>query len=230
MRLSPRQQKWVIPPLTLFLRSLGKTWRVRKQGFPCPGPEPQFIDAFNHGHMALFISIYRDTRGVAMISEHRDGQIIAEVVRRFGGTAARGSTTRGGARAFLNMIKNYGHLGWIVTPDGPRGPRGSVQEGIIKMAAEAGRAIRPHGYAVATAKRLRSWDEFTIPYPFTRVVEFVGDPLHVPPQLDRPTRRELAKDLERRLAEASAQAERALSAWLRRPLPVRGEEHDTSSS
>jgi lysophospholipid acyltransferase (LPLAT)-like uncharacterized protein len=205
---------------------LGKTWRLRKQGFPSPGPEPQFIDAFYHGQMVFFLSIYRDQSCVSMISEHRDGQIIADVVERFGGDVARGSSTRGGARAYLNMLKNHRDVGWIVTPDGPRGPRGSVHEGVIKMASDADRLIRPHGFAVAAAKRLNSWDEFTIPFPFARIVEFVGDPIHVPPKVDRKTRRELAKELERRLADANTQAESALAKWLRRPVPVSGEGHD----
>ena len=154
---------------------LGKTWRIRKQGFPSAKSGKQYIEALEHGHMLFYLNVYRGQRAVTMVSEHRDGEMIADVVERFGGVAARGSSTRGGARAYLNMLKNYAENGWVITPDGPRGPKGSVQEGIIKMAADSNRSIRPHGFAASSAKRFRSWDEFTVPYPFSKVVQFVGE-------------------------------------------------------
>jgi lysophospholipid acyltransferase (LPLAT)-like uncharacterized protein len=220
-----------VGPLALFLGALGRTWRVRKQGFPCPGPESQCIDAIYHGDMLFFLSIYRKTSCVTMVSEHRDGQMIAGVVERFGGHVTRGSSTRGGARAYLEMLKSHKDKGMVVTPDGPRGPKGVVQEGIIKMASDCNRSIRPHGYAARTVKRFKSWDEFKAPYPFTRVVDFVGDPLHVPPGIDRATRQELAKDLERRLEEAQLQAESALDRWIHQQAPELGaEDHDARPS
>jgi len=227
MKLSVRQTKWVARCLALFIRVLGRTWRIRKQGFPCPAPDKQFVEAFLHGHMVPYTFVYRDTNQAVMVSEHRDGEIIAEIAARLGGKIARGSSTRGGARAYLTMLKTYRDSGWVMTPDGPRGPIGSVQEGIIKLASDAGRAIRPHGIAVSSAKRLNSWDELVIPYPFCRVVEFVGDPIHVPPKIDRAQRKEFARELERRLGEANREAELALAKWLRRPAPeVSGEKHD----
>jgi lysophospholipid acyltransferase (LPLAT)-like uncharacterized protein len=227
MKLSARQTRWIAGPLALFIRALGRTWRIRKQGFPSPGPDSQFIEAFLHGHMVPYTFIYRDEDQAVIVSDHRDGQIIANIAERMGAKLARGSSTRGGVRAYLMMLKTYRDTGWVVTPDGPRGPIGSVQEGIIKLASDAGRAIRPHGIAVASAKRLKSWDEFIIPYPFTRVVEFVGDPIHVPAKIDRAQRKEFAKELERRLSEANHEAEVALSKWLQRPAPsVSNEEHN----
>jgi lysophospholipid acyltransferase (LPLAT)-like uncharacterized protein len=231
MKLSPRIQGWLVGPLALFLRVLGKTWRVREHGFPCPAPESQCIDAIYHGDILYFMWIYRDTNCATMVSEHRDGEMIAGVVERFGGHATRGSSTRGGARAYLEMLKSHKDKGMVVTPDGPRGPRGVVQEGIIKMASDSGRSIRPHGYAARTVKQFKSWDEFKMPYPFTRVVDFVGDPLHVPPRIDRATRQELARELELRLEEAKRQAEIALARWIRRPVAELGaEDHDARPS
>ena len=221
MKLSARQVSWISWPLALSLRALGRSWRVRKQGLPAPHPDPQFIEAFCHGDMLFFMLINRDSPCVTMISEHRDGELVAQVVERLGGSVSRGSSTRGGAKAYLNMMKNHQDIGWIVTPDGPRGPRGSVQGGVIQMAADAGRAIRPHGYAAAGAKKLGTWDGFRVPYPFTRIVEFTGDPIHVPPDINREGRAEFAKELERSLAEASQKAEQALDRWLQRPEPSR---------
>jgi hypothetical protein len=129
------------------------------------------------------------------------------------------------------MLKSHKDKGMVVTPDGPRGPRGVVQEGIIKMASDSGRSIRPHGYAARTVKQFKSWDEFKMPYPFTRVIDFVGDPLHVPPRIDRATRQELARELELRLEEAKRQAEIALARRIRRPVAELGaEDHDARPS
>jgi hypothetical protein len=176
--------------------------------------------------MLHFIYLYRYQTCVSMVSEHRDGELIAEVVQHLGGLVARGSSTRGGARAYLEMLKRYQGHGWVVTPDGPRGPRGSVHEGIIKLASDSGRAIRPHGYASAFTKRLGSWDAFTIPLPFSRIVEYVGEPLRVPAKVDRATRKELARELERRLVVANQQASVALAHWQHGPAPALQGEHD----
>ena len=227
MKLSERQQRWLVRPIAFFLWVLGVSWRKRNLGVPAPRPEKEFIDALCHGHMLFFLTIYRRKHCVTLVSEHRDGQMIADVVGRFGGAVARGSSTRGGARAYLNLLKNHKDTGWVVTPDGPRGPRGVVQEGIIKMASHSGRAIRPHGYAAAHAKRFRSWDRLTVPYPFSRIVQFVGEPLRVPPGIDREEGKRYAKELERRLADATRQAELAL----RGESPARerpGDPHDAA--
>src|SRR5690606_6235876 len=131
MKLSARQIRWLARPLALFVRVLGRSWRVRTHGFPQVRPQPEYIESFWHGDMLHFIYLYRYQTCVSMVSEHRDGELIAEVVQHLGGLVARGSSTRGGARAYLEMLKRYQGHGWVVTPDGPRGPRGSVHEGII---------------------------------------------------------------------------------------------------
>jgi lysophospholipid acyltransferase (LPLAT)-like uncharacterized protein len=156
---------------------------------------------------------HRDQGGVTMISDHRDGEIMARVVQRLGIAAVRGSTTRGGARAFRQMANASEDLVWGITPDGPRGPRGKVHQGVIQLAAESGRPIFPLSYAVSRGKELSSWDRFMIPYPFARVVQQIGEPLVVPPDIDRDKRAELAKELEERLEEANQEAERSLRNW-----------------
>ena len=138
---------------------------------------------------------------------------MTRVVRRLGYVTARGSTTRGGVKAFLQMVKGPENRAWGMTPDGPRGPRGKVHEGVIQLAAESGRPILPLTYAVSWCKELSSWDRFMIPYPFSRIVQYVGDPLVVPPDIDRTQRGALAKELERRMEEANQEAERSLASW-----------------
>ncbi len=206
--------RWAARLAVFMLRLLGKTWRLRTHGVPAAKTDSRFVEAFLHGDILCFTWVYRHSPSVTMVSEHRDGQIITEFLERFGHEICRGSSTRGGARAYLDMLNNHQDKGWVMTPDGPRGPRGSVQGGVIKLASDGKRAIRPHGFAVSSAKRLKSWDRFTIPYPLARVVHFVGEPMQVPPKVDRATRKELARELEQRLADANRQAELILAKML----------------
>jgi lysophospholipid acyltransferase (LPLAT)-like uncharacterized protein len=212
MRISSRQAGWIGFLGGFLVRLLGWTWRLREGGHQWSVSEAKLY-VFLHGHILLAAFLHRDRDGVTMISEHRDGEVIAQVVRRLGYVTARGSTTRGGAKAFLQMVKGPDDRPWGLSPDGPRGPRGKVHPGIIQLAAESGRPIWPLGYAVSWGKQLSSWDRFMIPYPFSRIVQHVGDPLTVPRDIDREKRGELAAELERRMEAANQEAERSLANW-----------------
>ncbi len=212
MKVTPRQAGWIGFLGGFLVRMLGWTWRLRSRGHRWVFGEPNLY-AFLHGHMLVAGFFHRDQGGVTMISDHRDGEVMARVVRRLGYVTARGSTTRGGVKAFLQMVKGPEDRPWGMTPDGPRGPRGKVHEGVIQLAAESGRPIWPLGYAVSRCKELSSWDRFVIPYPFSRIVEHVGEPFVVPQDIDRTQRGALAKDLERRMEEANQEAERSLASW-----------------
>ena len=207
-----RQAGWIGFLGGLLVRGLGRTWRVRTSGHPWTPGEPD-LWAFLHGHMLVAGFFHRDQGAVTMISDHRDGEMMARVVQRLGFVTARGSTTRGGAKAFRQMANAPQDRSWGLSPDGPRGPRGKVHQGVIQLAAESGRPILPVSYAASWCKELSSWDRFMIPYPFSRVVQYVGEPLVVPPDIDRNKRAELAKQLEERMEEANQEAERSLRNW-----------------
>lgn len=206
-------RRWQLPLVSLlgagFLRLLGATWRYRVAGSPLP-PMPDAIGAFLHGDMLMPAIQFRRLRVVVMISQHGDGEVIARVVQRLGFGAVRGSSTRGGARASLELLRKHHDRPWAITPDGPRGPRGTVHEGVIQIAAESGRPIVPLGYAASSGKQLSSWDRFMIPAPFARIACWQGEPMAVAAGLDREARARLALDLQRRLTEAHEQAVRTL--------------------
>ena len=125
----------------------------------------------------------------------------------------RGSTTRGGARAFLELVQNHAAVPWSITPDGPRGPRGHVHEGAIMLAAQSGRPIVAGGFAVSRGKRFDSWDRFVVPAPFARVVCHMSEPLEIPAELTRESRAEFARRLEQLLQNAHEEAVRRLDNW-----------------
>lgn len=140
----------------------------------------RYIYAFWHENMLLPVRFYSGLGIRVLISQHADGQMIAEVCERFGFRPIRGSSTRGGVEAVRQMLREgqVGHL--AITPDGPRGPRRKVQPGVIYLAARTGLPIVPAGFGSQRPWRLESWDRFAIPRPFTRGTCVTLEPIRVP--------------------------------------------------
>jgi lysophospholipid acyltransferase (LPLAT)-like uncharacterized protein len=164
----------------MLLRLLGATWRVRSHGRDTlharSAGDPRVLYTLWHGEMLPVLYQHRVPTAV-MISEHRDGEIIASIVKMFGASAFRGSSSRGGARALLEgvrLLRNGTDV--AITPDGPRGPLHSYAPGALLLAYRAGVSVVPIVAHVDRAWRLRSWDAFVIPKPFARVTIVYGTP------------------------------------------------------
>lgn len=126
----------------------------------------------------------RHTDGVVVVSEHHDGELIARVLARLGYGLVRGSTTHGGVRALVRLVRaaRDGHdLG--LTPDGPLGPRYVCQAGVVFIAQKSGCPIVPMGFAASSYWEFHSWDRFRLPKPWARAELRYGEPIHVPPDL-----------------------------------------------
>jgi hypothetical protein len=159
-------------------------------------------------HETLLVPATFKVRAHVLISQHADGEMIAQVCRHLRIGVVRGSTTRGGSKGLLEMLHKARHSHLAVTPDGPRGPRRRVQVGTIFLASHTGLPIVPLGLAYARAWRARSWDRFAIPQPWTTAHGVIGPTLHVPRGLDRAALEHYRRLLEERLLEATAAAER----------------------
>ncbi len=166
-----------------LLSALGRTWRVRVFGRDAlvarDAGSPRVVYALWHGQMLPILWAHRQSTG-ALISEHRDGEIIARIVERFGFFGIRGSSTRGGARALLecvHVVRSGADV--AITPDGPRGPRHTFAPGALVVAFRAGARLVPIVAHVDRRWRLRSWDAFEIPKPFARVTIVYGAPMPV---------------------------------------------------
>lgn len=162
-----------------------------------------FILAFWHGRILMMPKSWRASVPIHMlISQHRDGQLIARTVSHFGIDTVQGSTTRGGSaalRAMLKFLKNGECVG--ITPDGPKGPRMRASDGIVAVARLAGVPILPATFATSRRKLLGSWDRFAVALPFSRGVFVWGDPIGVPKESD-----EAAMEAARRAVEDSLNA------------------------
>ncbi len=225
MRITPTRARWLSLLGAWLVRILGRTWRIHHGG-TLP-PDWNIVLAFLHGDILSTTYAFRGFDAAVMISLHGDGELIARVAERLGYTAVRGSSSRGGARAFLEMARGEAHRPWGITPDGPRGPRGSVHPGVIQLAALDARPIVPFGVAFSRGWKLRSWDRFGIPAPFARVILHFGDPIRVGTDQDRDQRSAATKELAARLADAERAAHaalpnvRALPRWPRRRAGTR---------
>lgn len=153
-----------------------------------------------------------------LISQHADGELVAQVCNFFRAGKVRGSTTRGGFGAMLEMARaDDGHL--LITPDGPRGPRHCVQPGIIRVASMTGMPIVLAAYGYDRAWRAPSWDRFNVPWPGSTVYLVVSEMLEVPPKLNRRGIDFWRSSIERRFLELTDCAER-WAAGGPRPQPI----------
>ena len=172
-----------------FIRLLTKTLRVRitdDSGLLSDPPQYGLIWMFWHNRMLIVPGLYsRYTRkfrqAAVLTSASRDGAMLASVMRRFGLEAVRGSSSRRGAQAMIEcrrlLKKNY-YIG--ITPDGPRGPVYEMQPGVVQLARLCGVPIAPITVEYEKFWRLKSWDRFFIPKPFSVVrVRFLPF-VHVP--------------------------------------------------
>jgi lysophospholipid acyltransferase (LPLAT)-like uncharacterized protein len=135
----------------------------------------------------------------AMISQSRDGDLIADVCRRLNFRPVRGSSSRGGREALAAMLAELSvHPLAVHALDGPRGPRGIIKAGIIRMAQLSGAPIIPVYISVNRAWTLRSWDRFLIPKPFSTVSVRWDKPIPVPGELNDAAFETLRLNIERR--------------------------------
>jgi lysophospholipid acyltransferase (LPLAT)-like uncharacterized protein len=168
----------------------------------------QVIFAFWHDQLLLMVKGYRGTRAKILISASKDGELIARTMKHFGQEAVRGSSSRGGRAAFKAMLELAREpVDLVFTPDGPKGPRHEVKEGIVQLARLTGRPVVPMAFVCSRGHRFASWDRFLFPFPFSRGVFFFGAPLYH-------DKGEPAEDFRLRLQRAMEENEERASACL----------------
>jgi lysophospholipid acyltransferase (LPLAT)-like uncharacterized protein len=222
---APPRRSGVVPPrratfrqriaarlLWMLLTLLGATIRWRREDaagyFAGKVQPPQVIFAIWHNRLALVLNIHRrfiarswpQRRVAGLVSASRDGGFLARMMELSGALPVRGSTSKRGAQALLELTRAAEQgADLAVTPDGPRGPCYTVQEGVIAAAQITGLPIVPVSYDLSWKLRLRSWDRFLVPLPFSRCVVRAGEPVRVPRDADDAARRAARELLETRL-------------------------------
>jgi lysophospholipid acyltransferase (LPLAT)-like uncharacterized protein len=170
-----RMTGWLIATV---VRCLGMTLRISledRAGVLTKNPEYPMLWVFWHNRLIVTPLVYQkylpQRRGYVLASASRDGEIIADVMARFGVGSIRGSSSRRGASALRELVEAVKAGGDAVfTPDGPRGPRCKLQAGVIKLAQKTGAPIFPVVVRYHRVWELSgTWDRFKIPRPFSRV-------------------------------------------------------------
>ena len=172
-----------------IVRLISATLRFRfhdEAGVLAKPPELPVIWAFWHNRLFIFPHMYGryfpKRRGAALTSASKDGEILAAFLQKFGIQPVRGSSSRRGGVALVEMkaLVARGHdIG--ITPDGPRGPCYRLNPGVIKLAQATGAPVLPVRVRYSSCWRLKSWDQFMIPRPFARV-DLTLAPLHRVPE------------------------------------------------
>lgn len=196
---------WLIVLLaTPLIHLLGLTLRIKEEGRAELGPRARQAEpplwALWHETILMSVWHHRDQDVHVMISASRDGELITTVGKFFGYTAVRGSSSKGGKEATREMV-DYLKAGkrCAITPDGPRGPRREMKMGAVQIARLTGCSVVPFGFAAEHCWRLKSWDQFIIPKPFSRAVFVYGEPIRVPAEggSDQDYFEKIQKELDR---------------------------------
>jgi hypothetical protein len=211
----PHAPKWYqrLGALVVFisLRALLGTVRCRmreRSEFFSPGAPAPVIFCIWHNRLATCIKVLDDHRRphnsgagmAALVSASKDGALLARILEWFRVQPVRGSSSRRGAQAMLEMT-TWAERGYdlTITPDGPRGPCYEVQEGIASLAQVTGLPIVPVAMNLNWKIRINSWDKFQIPLPFAFCEVCVGKAIHVPPNVTDDERRQIRARLQAEL-------------------------------
>jgi len=173
----------VVPPLGYVLIRLLHLTCKKRYVVSEKLPQENFIVAFWHGELLFQPFLYRKIKKpkiTVMISDHFDGELIAKTISYFGFETIRGSSSKGAARVLLNALKMI-EKGYevAITPDGPRGPRHSVADGIVALAKKSKKPIVVFRTKCLSSWKLKSWDRFEIPKPFSTIEQIARDPFYI---------------------------------------------------
>jgi lysophospholipid acyltransferase (LPLAT)-like uncharacterized protein len=199
----------------LAARTYAMTLRIRwdnRSGYFLDNLGGPAIYCLWHNRLILCMEVYfgqarprSSGKGLAaLISASKDGAFLAAILERFGVQPVRGSSSRRGPQALLELT-SCAERGYdlAITPDGPRGPRYVVQEGIMSLAQLTGFPIIPFGFYAHRKIQIKSWDRFQIPLPFSRCDLNLGKPIYIPREATDAERETLRQEVEQALKAIS---------------------------
>jgi lysophospholipid acyltransferase (LPLAT)-like uncharacterized protein len=187
LKIEGRLARWLVAFGFHLLQLLGRTLRYEiddRAGVVGKSVTGNYIGALWHNRLLIFPLVLRrffsERHGAALISASRDGDLLADAVQRFGYDAVRGSSSRMGASAILQLGEVLASGGDVViTPDGPRGPAYELGPGIIFLAQKTGAPVVPVDMEYSSCWRIKSWDRFIVPRLFAKVRVIIGTPHRV---------------------------------------------------
>ena len=187
MKIEGRAARWLIAFGVFLLKIWNRTLRYEiddRAGIVGEPVRENFIGALWHNRLLIFPLVLRrffPTRnGAALISASRDGDLLTDAIRRFGFDVVRGSSSRLGASGLFQLSNVLaGKRDIVITPDGPRGPAYELGQGVIFLAQTTGARVLPLNLEYSSCWRVKSWDRFIIPKPFSKVRVIIGQPQQI---------------------------------------------------
>jgi lysophospholipid acyltransferase (LPLAT)-like uncharacterized protein len=187
LKIQGRPARWLIAFGFYLLQIWARTLRFEiddRAGVIGATVTQNFIGALWHNRLLIFPFVLRrflpNRHGAALISASRDGDLLTDAIKRFRFDVVRGSSSRLGASAILQLSQVLASGGDVViTPDGPRGPAYELGPGIVFLAQRSGAAVVPVNMEYSSCWRVKSWDRFIIPRPFSKVRVVLGEPHRV---------------------------------------------------
>jgi lysophospholipid acyltransferase (LPLAT)-like uncharacterized protein len=187
LKIEGRLARWLIAFGVCLLRAWERTLRYEvddRAGILGKPVTENYIGALWHNRLLIFPLVLRrffpNRPGAALISASRDGDLLTDAIHRFGYDVVRGSSSRLGASAILQLTEELASgRDVVITPDGPRGPAYELGPGIVFLAQKSGASVLPMNLEYSGCWRLGSWDRFIIPRPFSKVRVLISQPLRV---------------------------------------------------
>ena len=182
MKIKGRPARWLIAFGFRLLRVWAGTLRYEiddRSNLLTDAKGESYVGALWHNRLLLIAHVLQKFAphrpGAGLISASRDGDLIAPLIERFGFQVVRGSSSRMGASATLELagVLDAGR-DVLITPDGPRGPAYELGPGIVFLAQKSGAPIQPINLEFSSCWRVNSWDRFILPRPFSRVRVIFG--------------------------------------------------------
>ena len=184
MKIEGWRARWLIAIGFWLLRIWERTLRYEvddRAGLQAKQASESGIGAVWHNRLLIMPLVLKrffpHRQGAALISASRDGGWIAALVQRIGFDVVRGSSSRQGAIAMLQLSDVLaGGRDVVITPDGPRGPVYVLGPGIVLLAQKSGAVVFPLNLEYSSCWRVKSWDRFILPRPFSKVRVILGPP------------------------------------------------------
>jgi lysophospholipid acyltransferase (LPLAT)-like uncharacterized protein len=185
---------WLIKAAGFTLSRLLRSWlgglRYRQHlvggaDWPWNGVAERYIYVAWHEYLLLPLYLCSHADVCMLLSRHSDGQLLSATLSHFDISQVSGSTSRGGVEALRNLIRVSQRKHIALIPDGPRGPRRRVKPGLIYLAARSGLPIVPAGFGFRRPWRLKSWDQFAVPRPWSHAACIAGPPIRIPHDASR---------------------------------------------
>ena len=200
----------------IYIKFVGFTSNIKEINNNIPlkfwNNKKPFILAFWHGQLMMISFCWKSNKKINILaSGHSDGRFGAILGNYFNLNNIKTSSKNDSIslKSIFTLLKQSNYIG--ITPDGPRGPKNKVSEGIIKIAKTAKVPIIPIGFASSKFTKLKSWDSFLITFPFSKCVFYWGEPIEIPKESDENTIKNYQKLLELKINDSILSAKKILN-------------------